>query len=133
MTSIAISFSSVADKLAIAIALRYLPKGESYSKAKGSAGISASFREIPVIGHIAVACLACSIFMFPFVAGWLAGWHGRMAGDEAPARIVAWLALGVKLGAKCLIAWRFSRPVRPVRPSGLLRLELMELVEWKEL
>ena len=74
--------------------------------------------------------------MFPFVAGWLAGWHGRMAGDEAPARIVAWLALGVKLGAKCLIAWRFSRPVRP---SGLLRhelmelVELMELIEWKEL
>ena len=53
-----------------------------------------------------------------------------MAGDEAPGGIVAWLALGVKLGAKCLIAWRFSRPVRPVR---LVRHELMELVEWKEL
>ena len=68
--------------------------------------------------------------MFPFAVGWLAWPDGRMAGDEAPAMIVAWLALGVKLGAKCLIAWRFSRPVRLVR---LLRLKLMELIEWKKL
>ena len=53
-----------------------------------------------------------------------------MAGDEAPARIVAWCGWRVKLGAKCLIAWRFSRLLRPVR---LVRLELMELVECKEL
>ena len=56
-----------------------------------------------------------------------------MAGDEAPAMIVAWCGRRVKLGAKCLIAWRFSRLLRLVRPLGLLRHELMELVECKEL
>jgi len=59
--------------------------------------------------------------------GWLAWRKG------APRWIVARLALGVKRGRKCLIAWWFSRQPRPVRPSRLLRLELMELVEWKEL
>lgn len=56
-----------------------------------------------------------------------------MAGDEAPGGIVAWCGWRVNLGAKCLIAWRFSRLLRPVRPVGLLRHELMELVECKEL
>jgi len=59
--------------------------------------------------------------------GWLAWRKG------APRGIVARLALGVKRGAKCLIAWWFSRPLRQVRPVGLLRHELMELIEWKEL
>jgi len=59
--------------------------------------------------------------------GWLAWRKG------APARIVAWCGWRVKLGAKCLIAWWFSRQPRQVRPLGLLRHELMELVEWKEL
>lgn len=53
-----------------------------------------------------------------------------MAGDEAPGGIVAWCGWRVKLGAKCLIAWRFSRLLRPVR---LLRLKLMELIELMEL
>jgi len=50
-----------------------------------------------------------------------------------PRGIVAWCGWRVKRGRKCLIAWRFSRPVRPVRLVGLVRHELMELVEWKEL
>jgi len=65
--------------------------------------------------------------MFPFVAGRMAWRKG------APASIVAGCGWRVKHGAKCLIAWRFSRLLRPVRPSDLLRLELMELVEWREL
>ena len=69
-------------------------------------------------------------FHFVSFSGWLVGRHGRMAGDEAPAMIVAWCGRRVKLGAKCLIAWRFSRLLRPVR---LLRHELMELVELMEL
>ena len=75
LISVAISFNSVADKLAIAIALRYLPKGESYSKANGSLGKSVKVTAIPVMVHIAVAC----ILVFPFVVGWH-GARGRPVG-----------------------------------------------------
>ena len=73
LISIAISFSSEADKEAIAIAFLYFAKGESYSKAKGSAGISASVREIPVIVHIAVAAFVVFCFILYFLSFFLCG------------------------------------------------------------
>ena len=96
LISVATSFSSVADKEAIAIALRYLPKGESYSSAKGNLGRSAIVREIPVMVHIAVAFLsfACSILMFPFVVGWH-GARGRQVGLWHGAAGVSSAALSV--------------------------------------